>query len=442
MRLEQEVDIFGDAEIIRRLQANETSISVLQGNISALISASELTELQNSHTTMYSQLASLKLTVNSMDLEFSDLRTEFNAVSGQYTELDSKVAQYKASVDGLSISITEVQQNLVDNYSTTSAVTAAINAKANEIELSVSGNYPKKDQIISAINLSPEDVSISASKINLNGVVTANNYFKILSDGSMETIRGKIGGWTIDGNQLICNTSDFYIRIQAPTVYGTFGNGLADVITVRDIVNDSHPFVLSSDGTLVMGSEFHYSPQGFSDEPNSMLRVGGWQIKKTYDYLGYDEITYWDTPSSQENGICAKGPWVVWGGWNGAASADVANYKFVVTDQGVCKAMSWVTGSRAEWKENIVPYGKSAVQEIMNSDVYYYDLKNQSKSAWQEGRHIGFVIGDGYNVSSDILDGGGSSIDMYSALAVAYKAIQELQAEIEALKKRIEEVTA
>lgn len=442
MRLEQEVDIFGDAEIIRRLQANETSISVLQGNISALISASELTELQNSHTTMYSQLASLKLTVNSMDLEFSDLRTEFNAVSGQYTELDSKVAQYKASVDGLSISITEVQQNLVDNYSTTSAVTAAINAKANEIELSVSGNYPKKDQIISAINLSPEDVSISASKINLNGVVTANNYFKILADGSMETIRGKIGGWTIDGNQLICNTSDFYIRIQAPTVYGTHGDGLADVITVRDIVNNTYPFVLSSDGTLVMAGEFHYSPQGFSDEPNSMLRVGGWQIKKTYDYLGYDEITYWDTPGSQENGICAHGPWVVWGGWNGTASADVANYKFVVTDQGVCKAMSWVTGSRAEWKENIVPYSKSAVQEIMDSDVYYYDLKERSKSAWSEGRHIGFVIGDGYNVSSDILDGGGSSIDMYSALAVAYKAIQELQAEIEALKKKIEEVTA
>ena len=186
----------------------------------------------------------------------------------------------------------------------------------------------------------------------------------------------------------------------------------------------------------------HTSLTDLTTTPTFFLTTGGWQIKKTYDYLGYDEITYWDTTNSQENGICAHGPWVVWGGWNGGAPADVANYKFVVTDQGVCKAMSWVTGSRAEWKENIVPYSKSAVQEIMDSDVYYYDLKERSKSAWSEGRHIGFVIGDGYNVSSDILDGGGSSIDMYSALAVAYKAIQELQAEIEALKKRIEEVTA
>lgn len=255
----------------------------------------------------------------------------------------------------------------------------------------------------------------------------------------MEFNGAKIGGWTISENQLRCYTNDFKIKIQAPTVYGTNGNGAADVITVRDMVNDSWTFALSSDGTLVLSDEFYYSPQGFTDEPNSLLRVGGWQIKKTYDYLGYGEITYWDTPSSQENGICAHGPWVVWGGWNGEAPADVANYRFVVTDQGVCKAMSWATGSRVEWKENIVPYYKNALQEVLNSDVYFYDLKDQSKSVWKEGRHIGFVIGDGYNVSQDILDGGGGAIDMYSALAIAYKAIQEQQEEIEELKSRIGE---
>lgn len=255
----------------------------------------------------------------------------------------------------------------------------------------------------------------------------------------MEFNGAKIGGWTISENQLRCYTNDFKIKIQAPTVYGTNGNGAADVITVRDMVNDSWTFALSSDGTLVLSDEFYYSPQGFTDEPNSLLRVGGWQIKKTYDYLGYGEITYWDTPSSQENGICAHGPWVVWGGWNGEAPADVANYRFVVTDQGVCKAMSWATGSRVEWKENIVPYYKNALQEVLNSDVYFYDLKDQSKSVWKEGRHIGFVIGDGYNVSQDILDGGGGAIDMYSALAIAYKAIQEQQEEIEELKSKIGE---
>lgn len=255
----------------------------------------------------------------------------------------------------------------------------------------------------------------------------------------MEFNGAKIGGWNIDDTKLYIDNSSFAVRIKAPQVYGDTSMGNAQVIVVQNYSDNTIPFVLASDGSVVMGDEFNYRPQGFPGEENVLLRTGGWQVKKTYDYLGYAEITYWDTPGSQENGICAHGPWVVWGGWNGEAPADVANYRFVVTDQGVCKAMSWATGSRVEWKENIVPYYKNALQEVLNSDVYFYDLKDQSKSVWKEGRHIGFVIGDGYNVSQDILDGGGGAIDMYSALAIAYKAIQEQQEEIEELKSRIGE---
>lgn len=44
-----------------------------------------------------------------------------------------------------------------------------------------------KDGVISSINQSNEEISINANKINLNGAVTANENFKILNDGSMET---------------------------------------------------------------------------------------------------------------------------------------------------------------------------------------------------------------------------------------------------------------
>lgn len=70
-----------------------------------------------------------------------------------------------------------------------------------------------KDNIISTINQSAEQVKINAGKITLEGVVTANSYFKINADGSMTTTNatitgkvtatsGKIGGFTIDGNNL------------------------------------------------------------------------------------------------------------------------------------------------------------------------------------------------------------------------------------------------
>ena len=50
----------------------------------------------------------------------------------------------------------------------------------------------------SEVKISADKISIlGKDNINLNGVVTANSNFKINNDGSMETIKGKIGGWTI-----------------------------------------------------------------------------------------------------------------------------------------------------------------------------------------------------------------------------------------------------
>ncbi len=66
---------------------------------------------------------------------------------------------------------------------------AAIAVQADQIALKV-----EKGAVIAAINLSPEEVAIKAEKINLNGAVTANNYFKINLDGSVETSAIKIGG--------------------------------------------------------------------------------------------------------------------------------------------------------------------------------------------------------------------------------------------------------
>ena len=52
---EKEINIYAKDAILKRFQANETSISITQGKISALISESELVELQNSKETMYSK---------------------------------------------------------------------------------------------------------------------------------------------------------------------------------------------------------------------------------------------------------------------------------------------------------------------------------------------------------------------------------------------------
>lgn len=54
-----------------------------------------------------------------------------------------------------------------------------------------------KDEIIASINLTPEKAKILAKLIELEGIVTANQNFKILLDGSMEAANGKFTGGKI-----------------------------------------------------------------------------------------------------------------------------------------------------------------------------------------------------------------------------------------------------
>lgn len=150
MRFEREINIYGDEVILKRFTANETSIEVVQGKISAIISESELIELENSKATMYSKLASAIMDIDSLDLQFSELNTKYNTVSGQYTQLDSKLTQVEVSVIGLSANISQVSQNLSNNYSTTTQMNSAINAKANEISASVSSTYATKTALNTA----------------------------------------------------------------------------------------------------------------------------------------------------------------------------------------------------------------------------------------------------------------------------------------------------
>ena len=311
MRFQKEVNIFARDAILKRFQANETNFSVLKGRIEALISESEIIELQNSKVTMYSKLANIKLTVDGLSQSYTDISSKYDSVFGQYTSLDAKVAEYKSGVDGLTQNLSHVQTDLKNNYSTTVAMNAAIKAeidgfsskvsktyatgsdvkqklktvdataqgyadaakqaaidtakastdellksyatvkqmqsaidqKADSITSAVSSTYATKASVpsletwkkeasqkitdsaiistvssssawnkkadkaflISQINQSAERVSISASKIKLEGVVTANNYFRINTDGSMEVEHGYVGDWEIKNGNLSAN---------------------------------------------------------------------------------------------------------------------------------------------------------------------------------------------------------------------------------------------
>ena len=81
---------------------------------------------------------------------------------------------------------------------------------------------------------------------------------------------------------------------------------------------------------------------------------------------------------------------------------------------------------------------------IRNADICLYNLKEEKNTA---KKHIGLVIGEGYNCPKEVISQNGQGIEQYSMTSLAWKALQELiqqneeQQEItKSLTKRIEKL--
>lgn len=114
-------------------------------------------------------------------------------VQNIYTTQFATKAEMTSSINQTATSITttvsetyETKQNAQTNYS---QLTQTADNISSVVSTKVGNN-----EIISKINQSAEAVSIDANKINLNGVVTANNNFKINTDGSMECKNASVSG--------------------------------------------------------------------------------------------------------------------------------------------------------------------------------------------------------------------------------------------------------
>ena len=104
-----------------------------------------------------------------------------------------------------------------------------------------------------------------------------------------------------------------------------------------------------------------------------------------------------------------------------------------VTCSGNMKASDFVRWSKEEYKENIKKYNKSALDIIQNTDIYEYNYKKD-----KETKNIGVVIGEKYKCAEEIINKDKDGIDMGNMLAIAYKAIQEQQEEIEKLREEVQ----
>ncbi|MBP3463678.1 MAG: hypothetical protein J6K45_04270 [Clostridia bacterium] len=110
---------------------------------------------------------------------------------------------------GLVLSATyAIKNEFTDTFATKIQVASSILASANGILLETKQeieNATAIDVIVSRINMSPEEIKLLAKKIIFEGLVTANENFKILEDGSIEAVNGSFKGniYLDSGNKVV-----------------------------------------------------------------------------------------------------------------------------------------------------------------------------------------------------------------------------------------------
>lgn len=130
--------------------------------------------------------------------------------------------------------------------------------------------------------LSNSDILLKAKNINLEGLVTANGYFKILEDGSIEAVNGKFTDLEVDGLNVSRNLT-------------------ADSITVRQLNCANLPGSIASDMNVTVDPSATDATNIFANNAkftslqncinNIPKNLNGYTVNITVNSITYENIT-------------------------------------------------------------------------------------------------------------------------------------------------------
>jgi len=163
----------------------------------------------------YNNNAKIISSVLAYSLSFDGaIRVELKATTMSLTDtayknegtLSTRVKHTEIMVDKVNGIISLLVQDIttLDGRTATNESSIIINSEA--IASKVSSTDYNGDTIASLINQTADTIKISANHIQLEGVITANDYFKINLDGSIEALAGLIAGFTIGPISSISNS--------------------------------------------------------------------------------------------------------------------------------------------------------------------------------------------------------------------------------------------
>lgn len=389
-----------------------------------------------------------------MDMQGNKFYAEY-IVKNDFTDLYVTTNQMNSSIEQTAQSIELSVNQKLEGYSTTQEMNSAIEQTAQSITSSVSETYATKEttnqlstrikQTAKSIDLTASDKGTSAgitirlrnedgtqidsksANITMNGLVK----FTDLSNSGSTTINGSnITTGTIDASKVTVKNLNAS-NITSGTISGRTISGGS--ITGTSITNGNN-FSVDKNGNMtcsnvnITGGKIKLDA-GYASNPN--FRIGGEDgIMMTDSFFSMGQAGF-NSNSLQMAASTVDPPMIT--------MMDSSNHYTEVQASGITTPMlvcpNIDQGSLESIKKNISKFDKNATDIINNSDIYEYNLKSDEDT---DKKMIGFVIGDNYKTPTEVISKEGQAVELYSAIGILWKAVQELSARVEQLEKEVQ----
>lgn len=306
-----------------------------------------------------------------------------------------------------------IKNDFTDLYVTLNEMNSAINQTAQQIEFTVNqkltGYATNEDitELNSNITQTASEINAEVSKkVNNQDFTKATIILKINDNTSQAKINADV--IELSANDILNLLAGNTINLSGKNInissnhFNVDGNGN---VTIIDDGNTSSALIIKAPNTVASphsthvrsGDIFLYGPEGFV------------QIGADTGYSG---------------GAILVGP-------------NESSSNRTLIQNGNVNCVKLTQTSLKTRKKNIKKLNINAMELIKNSDICLYNLKGEKTKS---KKHIGLVIGEGYNCPNEVISEDGQGVEQYSMTSLAWKAIQELIQENNNLKQRIEKL--
>lgn len=314
---------------------------------------------------------------------------------------------------------------------------AGLDISANSTTTAINLEVSKKvgnNEVISKINQSAEKITIKANKISLEGLVTVNNNFKVLSDGSIEAknakFSGNITGSTITGSSLTLKydngNNKFIVNSNGINFYcpeGNIGGGNINFYSDGKIIVS-----LYDDGLSIIGDNFPPGIMGGIGQSNveiSSRSLSSYSSPISVRRNG--ENFYWYGTFSQDCNM-----------FRFVHNSDDDSYLEIQTPYEAFGLTAWHSDKRL--KENINKSEINGIDEILKIQHFEYDWISKNNHV-----KCGYIAQDMLEANPKyvlaISQENGDvvyQINEHTIIPVITKALQELIVKVQAIEKIIE----